>query len=38
VTRGESIPKKCPACGSNDVKDDYNAETLLREVIEDDNL
>ena len=37
TTKGDRIPKDCPACGTKgDVVRDYDADTLLRSVIEED--
>lgn len=38
-TRTGNMPKTCPACGSNgNLVKDYDAESLLKEVMEGDPL
>jgi len=32
------MPNNCPACGAADLIKDYDAESLLREVMEEDPL
>lgn len=32
VTKGDKVPKNCPSCGRPDVREDYNAQDLLKEV------
>ncbi len=38
VKKGAVEPKMCPACGSTDIKRDYKAEDLLKEVIDENPL
>lgn len=36
-TRGDLVPKTCPACGNkNNVIKNYDADAILREVSEED--
>lgn len=35
IIRSARIPKDCPACGSNAVKEEYDANTLLKELVDE---
>ena len=38
VPKGEREPKVCPACGSSEIKKDYDANSLLKEVTNEDSF